>query len=197
MRKVVLASASPRRAGLLCNIGLNFVQRAGDVEENVKTHETPGRTVIRLATAKAEKAAGEELESALVIGADTIVVLDNDIIGKPADPQEARRILQALSGREHLVITGLCIIDTANGQHFCSLEQTRVTFRDLQDYEIEAYIKSGECWDKAGAYGIQGKGAMLVERIDGCYFNVVGLPLNLLRMLLLEAGQDIWSALNE
>lgn len=196
MRKVVLASGSPRRAGLLRNIGLDFLQQAGDVDENVKNRETPGDAAIRLATAKADRASGEQRESVLVIGADTIVVLDSDIIGKPADPQEARRILRALSGRQHLVITGLCIVDTANGQHFSGLEQTRVTFRDLQDHEIEAYISSGECWDKAGAYGIQGRGSLLVESIDGCYFNVVGLPLNLLRKLLLEAGQDIWSALN-
>ncbi|MDK2784328.1 MAG: nucleoside triphosphate pyrophosphatase [Bacillota bacterium] len=154
----------------------------------------PGTLVEELARRKAAQVSAQlaEPEETLVIGADTVVVLDGKILGKPHDEEEARAMLEALAGRWHEVFTGVAVIDPAGGRVASTREKTRVKFRSLCPKEIAAYVATGEPLDKAGAYGVQGKGALLVERIDGCYYNVVGLPLVKLQELLAEFGVDIW-----
>lgn len=195
MKRLILASASPRRAGLMRAIGLDFEQLPIGMEESLDSGEDHYQAAVRLAREKARAASAVTCGEALIIGADTVVVLDDMIIGKPGSNEDARQILASLSGRRHLVVTGLCLVDKQSERAYSGFEETRVRFRDILDYEIDAYVASGECQDKAGAYGIQGRGALLIEAIEGCYYNVVGLPLNLLRRLMLEAGQDIWRAL--
>jgi septum formation protein len=170
---LVLASQSPRRSELLQMAGFSFRVRARPVEEIRAKGEDPREYVRRLARAKAEAAwegAGE-----IVLGADTIVVLGEQVFEKPADAAGARSMLAALSGREHTVITGICLLHPAGAvvEH----ESTRVHFAGLDAREIDAYVASGEPMDKAGAYAIQGLASKFVERIEGCYFNVMGLPV--------------------
>lgn len=172
---LVLASKSPRRQQILRDAGIPFVVRSGDVPEKRQPHELPSEYVKRLATQKACAVpihAGE-----VVLGADTVVVVDGLVLEKPRDHADALRMLGLLSGREHEVITGIClrsetgtIVDTA---------VTRVRFVPLTREEMEAYVTSGEPMDKAGAYAIQGLAAKFVDRIEGCYFNVMGLPVSL------------------
>lgn len=176
---IILASNSPRRRELLRQIGLSFTTDPSDVDEKVLAGESPESYAVRVALDKA-RAAAARAGSGIVIAADTIVVLDDSILGKPADRRDAERMLSLLSGRMHVVITGLAIIDAAEGKTVTGTSLTRVWFRDLSRDEIASYVKSGEPLDKAGAYGIQGKGSLLVKQIEGCYFNVVGLPLSLL-----------------
>lgn len=185
--RLILASASPRRKALLERLGIPFAVQVSQAEEKVDPSWSPEETARRLALLKAQDVAGEAKE-ALVIGADTIVVLDGEILGKPASPEEAKDMLRRLSGRRHEVITGLALIDTASGAVDHCHETTIVWFRHLAEEEIDWYVATGEPLDKAGAYGIQGKGALLVERIEGCYFNVVGLPLTRLYLLLRAKG---------
>jgi septum formation protein len=180
---IILASNSPRRRELLRQIGLSFSIDPTDVDEKVQAGESPENYAVRVAVDKA-RAAAERVRSGIIIAADTIVVLDHSILGKPVDRRDAERMLSLLSGRMHIVITGLAIIDAADGKMATGTSLTRIWFRDLSLDEIGSYVKSGEPLDKAGAYGIQGKGALLVKRIEGCYFNVVGLPLSLLGELL-------------
>ena len=172
---IVLASASQRRADLLRQIGLEFQIQPSQMEEaEITTH--PETAVQALALAKA-KAVAAGLKTGLVIGADTIVVIDQQVIGKPANEQNAIEILTRLSGNHHEVITGVALVDIDRGREVVWAEKTVVYFRKLRPSEIEAYVQSGEASDKAGAYGIQGRAAAFVERIEGCYSNVVGLPL--------------------
>jgi septum formation protein len=180
---IILASNSPRRRELLRQIGLSFSTDPSDVDEQVRAGESPESYAVRVALDKARTAAAR-VGNGIVIAADTIVVLDDHILGKPADRLDAERMLSLLSGRMHVVITGLAVTDAADGKTVTGISLTRVWFRDLSQHEIASYVKSGEPLDKAGAYGIQGKGALLVKRIEGCYFNVVGLPLSLLGELL-------------
>ena len=189
-RNIILASNSPRRRELLRQIGVSFTTDPADVDERVLPGEAPEDYVIRVALAKARVVAARAGEG-IVIAADTIVVQDDTLLGKPADPLDAERMLSMLSGKMHRVITGLAVMDAADGKTRTSISNTKVWFRDLSPEEIIAYVKSGEPLDKAGAYGIQGKGALLVSRLDGCYFNVVGLPLELLGELLLEFGVSL------
>lgn len=186
-KRLILASNSPRRKELLERLGVAFRVEPADVDERPLPGEPPIDTALRLAREKALAVANRS-EDGIIIAADTIVVVDGEVLGKPADPPEAERMLKRLSGREHMVITGLAIADpsAARMQHRAS--QTRVWFRELRSGEIAAYVASREPLDKAGAYGIQEKGALLVRRIDGCYFNVVGLPLALLDEMLAEFG---------
>lgn len=134
------------------------------------------------------------MDNAIVIGADTIVVVGGEILGKPSDTDDARRMLRIISGRTHQVYTGLCVIEIRNGTTIekSGIESTDVTVRRLTDSMIERYLTTGEPMDKAGAYAIQGKGAVLIERIKGCYFNVVGLPIYLLSLLLEELGMEVF-----
>lgn len=181
--RVVLASASPRRRDLLSLIGIDHDVRPANIDESMHDGETPQAHAERLAR---EKAAAIEAPEAVTIGSDTIVVVDGDVLGKPRDRAHAAEMLRRLSGRSHVVMTGVAVRwrhTVASG-----LVEVGVTFRALGDDEIEAYVATGEPMDKAGAYGIQGFGATIVERIDGDYFAVMGLPLNRLVTLLRELG---------
>ena len=172
---IVLASASPRRAELLRQIGLEFRVLPSQINEpDIKNH--PIEAVKHIAYQKAEVVA-DQLESGLVIGADTTVVANQAIIGKPASYQQAVDSLQKLSGCRHQVMTGVALIDVSQKTEMVWSETTSVFFRQLHNEEIEAYVANGEANDNAGAYGIQGEAATFVNRIEGCYFNVVGLPL--------------------
>jgi septum formation protein len=187
MEALVLASSSPRRRELLTQAGIPFIVVPGDVdEENADISGTPCQKAEQLAYLKAMDVARRK--AGIVLGADTIVVCNDEIFGKPADADIARRMLYKLSGREHLVITGIALIDTASGRAMTGYETTKVRFASLSDKEIEAYIESGEPFGKAGAYAIQGKAALFVESLNGCYSNVVGLPLRRLYRLLREFG---------
>ena len=170
----ILASASPRRRELLALAGFCFDVRVSDVEEIVLPGQSADSNARNLAIQKAEAVAADYPNNC-VIAADTIVVLDDVILGKPADEADAARMLRLLSGREHRVITGVCIAYKGTRRVFS--QETLVRFYPLRDDEIRAYVKTGEPMDKAGAYGIQGKGALLAEGIAGDYFNVVGLPI--------------------
>ena len=186
MKKVILASASPRRAMLLHNLGLDFVIVPADIDESILPDEKPVDAVMRIAQAKAQSASNHP--DSIVIAADTVVVCKGQALGKPADDREALTMLSLLSGAEHQVITGLSVLNTATGQGEAGYELTRVYFRELEDDEIKAYIASGEPADKAGAYGVQGRAAVFVAGIDGCYYNVVGLPLSRLYLMLKRQG---------
>ncbi len=172
---LILASQSPRRAELLHTAGFSFAVRAKPVEEVRRDGEAPIDYVRRLAREKAE-AAWQQADE-IVLGADTIVVLGDQVFEKPRDSDDARSMLAVLSGRTHIVITGICL-RYATGA-IVDAESTRVRFVSLTDQEIDAYIASGEPMDKAGAYAIQGLASRFVDRIEGCYFNVMGLPLAL------------------
>jgi len=191
--KMILASASPRRAEILRNAGIQFEVRATDVDESRLADEAPGDYIRRLALAKALSAAAEYRDTgqeALILSADTVVVVDADVLGKPVSQDDARSMLQRLSGRVHEVHTGLALLRSSGAEQRVVEEITRVHFAPLTDREIEDYIATGEPFDKAGAYGIQGKGGRYVTRIEGCYFNVMGLPLARLWSLLRELGSE-------
>ena len=183
-RDIILASASPRRRELLQRMGLSFRVQADPTDETADAAAAPWELVQQLAEKKARKVAAQQNGPALVIGADTVVVLDGRVLGKPHDAAEAAEMLNALSGRTHSVFTGYFVLDTADGKHTGGYEKTDVTFRPLTQEEIEAYLRTGEPMDKAGAYGIQEYGALFVERIAGDYFNVVGLPVCKLGQIL-------------
>ena len=189
-RKIILASASPRRKELLEKLDLDFSVCPADIDESLLPDEDAAMYPLRTAVQKA-MAVAKTTEDALVIAADTVVAVDDDILGKPRDEAEAKAMLQRLSGREHIVITGIGVVDTVSGRTLSATEQTIVYFHPLRDEEIDAYIATGECMDKAGSYGIQGKGSLLVRKIDGDYFNVMGLPLSRLYRLLLNIDADI------
>lgn len=192
---IVLASRSPRRADLLCTAGLAFeVVPAGDVEadlaaELVAAGTEPGRYARELALAKARDVAAG-MPGRLVLGADTVVVLDGDILEKPVDEADACRLLDRLSGREHTVISAVALVGAAAGDGVVEHESTQVRFLEHDARTLARYVTTGEPMDKAGAYGIQGLGALLVERVDGCYFNVMGLPLARLGRMLNELAQE-------
>ena len=187
---IILASNSPRRKGLLTQIGLSFTVAPADVDESVLPGESPEAYAVRVALDKARIAA-ERAGEGIVIAADTIVVVGDIILGKPSGPADARRMLSMLSGRGHEVITGLAVVDAATGRFTVRTSATQVWFRELSDREIASYVATDEPLDKAGAYGIQERGALLVERIEGCYSNVVGLPLSLLGEMLREFGVSL------
>jgi len=169
----------------MAQVGWEFTVRPVDVSEELKTGIPPSEAVVELALRKAQACPVTE---GLVIAADTLVVLDEQVLGKPASVEDAKAMLLALSGREHKVITGVAVLNAAKGEYLLEAEETGVCFRTLAEEEVEAYIRSGEPMDKAGAYGIQGKGALLVDGITGCYFNVVGLPLTRLAKMLQAFG---------
>lgn len=186
---IYLASKSPRRRKLLKQLGLKFKSFSVDLNEEILDGEHPVQTVKRLALHKSELAL-KKVKSGIVITADTIVVLNHEIIGKPLNRQDAFRILSRLSGKTHIVYTGFVIADKINGKQKIDYEKTSVTFRKLSPEEIKNYVKTGSPMDKAGAYGIQDDfGAVFVKRIDGCYYNVVGLPLAKLYKSLAEILQ--------
>ncbi len=186
MIRFVLASGSPRRKEILESLRLSFQIEKSDAEETIEVAMPPELTVEQLSLRKAADVAARQTEDALVIGADTLVVLDGEILTKPKDRQDAVRMLSALSGRMHRVLTGLSVIRTSDGKGVSVYEETEVYFRTLSQEQILRYIETGEPMDKAGGYGIQGKGSLLVEKINGDYFNVVGLPACRLAKLLAE-----------
>jgi septum formation protein len=180
---VILASASPRRRELLAQVGIAHTVRPADIDETPHPDEAPRAHADRLARAKAAAVAAPD---ALTIGSDTIVVVDGAILGKPVDADDARRMLRLLSGRTHVVMTGVAV--AWQGRMAADVEEVRVTFAALDDALIDGYIATGEPMDKAGAYGIQGYGATLVTRIEGDYFAVMGLALGLLVRLVRSLG---------
>ena len=183
---LILASGSPRRRQLLEQVGLTFAVRSSDVDESVSPGLTPAQVVESLSARKGEAVAAEAAPGDLVLSADTVVALDGAILGKPRDRAEAEAMLTALSGRTHQVYTGVTLLQ--DGRRLTEHEVTAVTFRPLSPGEIAAYVSTGEPMDKAGAYGIQGLGALLVERLEGDYFNVMGLPLCRLGEMLAQFG---------
>lgn len=185
-KKIILASGSPRRREILENIGLDFSVSVSNADESaVSPQGIPvGIYVQELAMLKAAASAKTAERGALVIGADTVVSLDGKILTKPTDENDAFEMLTELSGKTHEVYTGICVTDTSDMKSVCRSACTNVTFSPLTEKIVRAYIQTGEPSDKAGAYGIQGKGALLVEKIDGDYFNVVGLPVKLLSEIL-------------
>ena len=184
--KIVLASSSPRRVKLLKQLGVPF-----DVMEPDGVHEeddgVPEEVVIRNAQAKADHVASK-LDEGIVVGADTIVVLGDAIIGKAMNDQEATEMLGALQGRSHRVLTGLVVVDASSKRMETDVVETHVTFRSLSEEEIARYVATGEPLGKAGGYAVQGIGAVIVEEVHGCFYNVVGLPLYRLNMLLEKFG---------
>ncbi|NLY56622.1 MAG: septum formation inhibitor Maf [Firmicutes bacterium] len=183
MAELILASGSPRRKELLAGLGLDFAVIPSTVTEPTYDGSDPAAYAKELAKAKA-LAVARQFHSGLVIGADTIVVLDGKVLGKPESAAQAVDMLSRLSGRSHMVYTGLAVIDAATGRLEQDVVGTEVQFRPLTATEIALYVRSGEPLDKAGAYGIQGLGAVFIQCIKGCYFNVVGLPLSALDQLL-------------
>lgn len=188
-RSLILASASPRRRELLAQLGLNFRVLPSAFDEASEQAAAPHDLAAALAVGKA-RAVAAGLQSGLVIGADTIVVRDDQVLGKPIDDADAARMLELLSGGWHQVLTGIAVIDAASGDCRSAVESTGVRFRELTPADIAAYVASGEPIDKAGAYAIQGLASLFIEGIDGCYFNVVGLPLFRLGTLLQEFGVE-------
>ncbi|GAC1446834.1 MAG: Maf family protein [Pyrinomonadaceae bacterium] len=178
LESLILASASPRRAEILRAANWNFEVRAANIEETLRAGESASDYVERLARTKAE-AIAVNLSNGIVIGADTTVVVDDEILGKPRDAEDARRMLRRLNNRWHEVLTGVALIDTRSRSVQVAHERTRVKFGEISEGEIEWYVSTDEPMDKAGAYAIQGRGALFIEAIDGDYWNVVGLPLRL------------------
>lgn len=176
MRKIILASKSPRRKQLLEMIGLEFEVAASDINEDLKENLPPDEFVKKLSLLKAEDIA-KRFPNSIIISADTVIVLENKTIGKPKDEKHAKEILKNCSGNTHKVLTGFTILDSSNSNVVSKSVETKVTFRKMSDVEIESYIASGEPLDKAGGYAVQGIGSVFVEKIEGDFFNVVGLPV--------------------
>ncbi len=186
--RLILASASPRRAEILRNVGIAFDVVATDVDESERPGETPEAHVRRLAIAKARAAALRVAAPAVVLGADTAVLVDSQVLAKPASTEDARRMLRLLSGRTHEVLTGVALLRLPENELIVEHERTQVTFGAMSETEVEAYLASGEPFDKAGGYAIQGRAGCYITRIEGCYFNVVGLPLARVYRMLRELG---------
>lgn len=185
----ILASRSPRREEILRRLGVEFSVRPADIDEGGPAGLPPRELAMQAAARKAA-AVAREIEKGIVLGADTIVVLDGEVLGKPSDAASAAAMLGRLVGHTHQVTTGLALIDVERGSRAASWEDTLVHMRPATEDEIAAYVATGEPLDKAGAYGIQEHGALFVDRIEGCYFNVVGLPVTRLRSMLREMLGD-------
>mgnify|MGYP001019012347 CR=1 FL=1 len=186
---VILASNSPRRAALLRQMGVSFIVAPSNLEES-QPLQPYRKWVQELAKLKAA-AVKEESPDGVILAADTMVLLKDLVLGKPRDDQEAKEMLLSLSGRVHQVMTGICVLNSQTEEIFQDVEMTQVYFRILTEREIESYVASGEPQDKAGAYGIQGLGGLFVERIVGCYYNVMGLPLVKTMRLLRKSGVTV------
>lgn len=199
MRRLILASASPRRRELLATLGVPYeIAASAFDEDSVPTVSlTPAQWVMRLAEGKARDVAAHVAEATVIIGADTTVILDGDYLNKPADAPHARAMLRRLSGRAHQVYTGVCVLDAQDGRPHTvrtDFAMTEVTFDELSDTVIDAYVATGEPLDKAGAYGIQGHALSFIPTVHGDYFNVVGFPLSLVRKMLLPHFPDMADA---
>ena len=191
--KLILASASPRRSELLKKMGLNFTVQPSNTEESPTPGLTPQQEVMELSLQKAQAVYRTLSEEAVVLSADTVVVLDDKILGKPKDPRDAKQMLLALSGRTHCVLTGVTVMGPKGTKTCC--EETQVYFRPLSLREIDAYIATNEPMDKAGAYGIQGYAGLFVEKLVGDYYNVVGLPVCRTGLMLRDAGIPVMEEL--
>ena len=190
MNQFVLASSSPRRAEILKGLKIDFDVIASNVEEKF-TKNIPCEIVNDLALSKAKDVSSKVGRKKIIIAADTIVYRDGVILGKPASRDDAYNMLKMLSGSSHKVMTGLCIIDNRYDKIYQEHEETTVYFKELSDIEIWNYIDTGEPMDKAGSYGIQGFGGLFVEKIDGCYFNVVGLPIHKFYLMMGKIGVNL------
>src|SRR6202790_4048161 len=188
--KLILASASPRRAEILRTAGFAFTVLSSAVDETPYPEESPHDHVQRLAAAKAELVAARAVGPRLVIAADTVVTLEGKTLGKPRSTEDARRMLEQLSGRTHSVLTGVAVIRLPDAESRSFVESTLVHFAQLSEDDIVHYLATDEPYDKAGAYAIQGRAGRYIPRIEGCYFNVVGLPIARLTRALVELG---WS----
>lgn len=194
MRGIVLASASPRRRALLASLGLHFTIIPSNVEETFEGD--PAAMVVVNARAKRDDVAGRLDSPALVIAADTLVFLGEHVLGKPADSVEARRMLERLSGNTHQVVTGIAVVHTSTGRAAEGYESTDVTFRELSSPEIERFICAVNPIDRAGAYTVDGPGTLLVARYDGCYQNVLGLPMVRLDEVLRQIGFNLFEMMD-
>ena len=192
MRKIILASKSPRRRSILNQVGLKFKIDVSQIDERKIYHKSPTQLVKAISKAKAN-VVSKRHKNAIIIGADTIVVFNKEIIGKPSSRQNAKDILKKLSGEKHTVITGFTILDTSTKKEITKAVKSLVKFKKMSQEEINEYVKTGEPMDKAGGYGIQDKGAVFIEYVVGDYFNVVGLPIFHLAKVLKEFDVDISS----
>lgn len=196
IHRVILASTSPRRKELMASLNIPFDIVPSHADETTPEHLSPAQIVTELSKRKAE-AVYHSLESSslsqgdIIVGSDTIVVRDAEVLGKPRNVDEAAAMISSLQGRSHMVYTGVTCIDSSTGKTIVDYRSTKVTMKKLTDEEVLAYARSGEGLDKAGAYAIQGLGATLVTGIEGCYFNVVGLPLSLLAEMLKQFGINV------
>lgn len=190
-KELILASASPRRKELLENLGLSFKTIPSDADETIDNNITPDEAVQIIAKRKAEDIIHQVNYPAIIIGCDTTVVIDNKTLGKPIDFDDAFSMLKTLSGRSHRVVSGVVVIDTKDNKLLSESVSSEVIFRELTDEEIINYIKTGEPMDKAGAYAIQGLAGTFVSKINGCYSNIVGLPISCLSEMLKQVGIDI------
>lgn len=192
--KLILASGSPRRAEILTSVGWEFIKDSADIDETELIGELPEDYVQRLAREKAE-AVAQKYSDAIILGADTTVVINNQIIGKPVDLTDAKRMLKMLSGNWHEVLTGIALVRTnpqsavPNPQSVVGIQRTRVKFTEMSDEEIEFLAEKGEPLDKAGAYAVQAQAALFIEKIEGDYWNVVGLPVNLVYGLIQDLSR--------
>jgi septum formation protein len=190
MKKIILASSSPRRKQLLKKFGLTFTVVSSNIEEIFNPRLKPRHQVEELASQKAE-AVASEFSDAIIIGADTLVALEDEVLGKPKDKREAKRMLKKLQGRVHSIVTGFVLIDTDSGRKIIKSVETKVWFRKLSSREINAYLEREKPYDKAGAYAMQDLGAIFIEKIDGDYFSAVGLPLYALAKGLQKLGISV------
>lgn len=187
-KKIILASQSPRRKWLLEQIGLEFEIIPSNFDEDIENKKFSKQLIESLAYEKAKEVAERNEEKALIIAADTVVIMGNQILGKPTDEKDAENMLKKLSNKTHKVITAIAIIDKYEDKTLINSKISKVKFKKLSEREILDYIKTGEPMDKAGSYGIQAYGSLFVEKVEGCYNNIVGLPLNLLSEMLKSFG---------
>jgi len=190
MKRIYLASISPRRKTLLDQLGLDFSIIPSGIDETIRSGETPSDFIMRVAWDKA-RTAGKTVSEGIIIAADTVVVIGSEILQKPSGAGDAKRMLTLLSGRSHHVLTAVSLLEKPEGKKISGFEKTLVAFRKLTPEEIAWYIATGEPPGKAGAYAIQGKGAIFIEKIEGSFTNVVGLPLPLLYALFWKMGIDL------
>lgn len=196
MRKIILASTSARRKEIMSLLRLPYEAVASDYEEDMTLDLPPQELVQHLAFGKAE-AVVKKFNDALVIGGDTIVVLDNHRLGKPHTPERAREMLQLLCGKTHQVMTGHAIIDTKTGKSKTAVSITDVTFKAYTQKEIDDYVKTGEPIDRAGAYAIQGFASLFTDHIDGDYYGILGMSVTTVATLLEEFGIDVWDSIRK
>lgn len=191
MKRLILASSSPRRRDLLNQLGLRFDVEPAEIDETAFTSQPAARLVRALSRKKAAAVASRH-KNAIIIAADTVVELDGSVLGKPHGRTEAKTMLRSLSGKHHTVITGFTIIDSDTQRTLTRTVKTKVYVKALKRNDIDAYVETGEPLDKAGGYGIQGSGSILIKKIVGDYSNVVGLPLSEIADSLTEFGIDVW-----